>query len=73
MLATLVLLKIFSSRTQPVRALSTPSVRKSDATPVTPDNSRMSAPVLTIRMSLRPLRVSRTAVIARKSQNRAGP
>ena len=42
MLPTLVLLKIFSSRTQPVRALSTPSVRKSDATPVTPDNSRMS-------------------------------
>ena len=42
MLPTLALVKTFSSRTQPVRALSTPSVRKSDAPAVMPDNSRMT-------------------------------
>ena len=45
MLPTLAVVKIFSSRTQPVRALSTPSVRKSDAPPVTPDSSTMSTPI----------------------------
>ena len=50
MLPTLAVVKTFSSRTHPVRALSTPSVRKSDAPPVTPDNSRMSAAILAIRM-----------------------
>jgi hypothetical protein len=33
--ATLAVVKIFSSRTHPVRALSTPSVRKSEAMAVT--------------------------------------
>ena len=55
MLPTLALVKTFSSRTQPVRALSTPSVMKSVAPPVTPDSSTMSAPTLTIRMYPRPL------------------
>ena len=54
MLPTLALVKTFSSRTQPVRALSTPSVRKSEAPPATPDNNRMNTPILAIRMSIRP-------------------
>ena len=50
-LPTLAVVKTFSSRTQPVRALSTPSVRKSDAPAVTPDNSRMTNPTLAIRIA----------------------
>ena len=82
MLPTLALVKIFSSRTQPVRALSTPSVRKSDAAPVTPANSRMTEPILAIRMSLCPLceadriirRNDRGGVRpAASAVNRAGP
>ena len=40
---TLALVKIFSSRTQPVRPLSTPSVRKSVANTVAPEQNNKKA------------------------------
>src|SRR3954467_9088158 len=59
MLPTLAGVNTFSSRTQPVRALSNPSVRKSTAPTVAVDMKRTTSPTLALRMSLSPFVVSR--------------
>ena len=56
-LPTLAGVNTFSSRTQPVRALSTPSVRKSDAQAVIPDNSESAIPTLATRIAFLPRRL----------------
>src|SRR5262245_42997640 len=54
----------FSSRTHPVRALSTPSVRKSVALPLAADSSRMTMTFAT-RMQIDPLRAAGEGQIIR--------